>query len=459
MFSDKEYIIVCGGGLGVCFWFFILRISGALSNGQTPWVFEHMRSMQSLVIIPFAILIYLHIRMLYEARKFMDDKLKEGFKDSYKFLYWSETISVVIALTFIFGLFDLPYYIDAWNSDPIWALKLSFYPYWWYEAFLTGFLHGSTSYQTAVVWYYPLFIFSLVLEIITYKKYFFAKSIYCHLHPSVPCSDIYNAFLTKYKNGRNSHNLIIQKDELAEIEIPENSQYKAIPKKEQSEEDVESPLGKNLGNNSLYVVDENLLPKRRNVFKTQAEIDEENGFFGGEDIKDNMFLFKRSKNAENQKSEPKNTANTQSAAQSGSAEESNPTVQGKKDQPLDHEIPMDFDYQSFYRTNKEKELQSKNKSAEATLTGLDITESTAAKGSAAANQPMESGAAIDDEIPLDFDYQSFYRFKEEKKEEKQEETENANAQANLVTCPFCGTVNANGREECIFCGAELNTQE
>lgn len=441
MFSDKEYILIGGVGIGVSFCYFILRISIPLTSalgGMIDWVLSYVRIMQSLVIIPFAILTVLHIRMLYEARKFMDDKLKEGFKDSYKLLYWSETITVVIVLTLLFGLLDLPYYISAWKLDPIRALKLSFYPYWWYEAYLTSY--SLTSYQYAVVWYYPLFLFSLIFEIITYKKYFFAKSIYCHLHPSVPCSDIYNAFSTRRRN-KNPHSLVVPKDELENIEVPP---CEAIPQKEKKQTDPSSPLGKNLGNNTLYVVDENLLPQHKNAFKTQAELDaEEGGFFSGEETVYNMMFFaKRKKEAELNKKEK--DASVIDANLSGKKEETIPAVSPQpKEEPLDQEIPLDFDYQSFYR--------SKNRSADKEKeTDSPFQQSPSVNGSTD-TAPAQSGNALDDEISLDFDYQSFYKVKD-KKEEKDKKKE----ESNLISCPFCGTLNAGDREECIFCGAALS---
>lgn len=391
MLSDSEYYLVGGVGIGLGFVYFIFKLSvtlGGVMGKRIDFAESYMLFMQCMVFLLFIGLIFIHICMLYVAKKHYF-KIKKDFNKYYTYLYWSETLSVLAALSLLFALADFVAYIAAWKTDPLETLKMSFFPYWFYDTFSNG---NTENNSLAVVWYYPLFILSTVIQLISYNSFYKTKKRYSYFYPSVPCSDIYNAFSTRRKN-KNPHSLIIPKDDLEDIEVPP---CEAIPQdlnKKNKEERLRAlGIGKNLSSNSLYVIDPGLLKKRKNTFITQAEIDaEESGSFSGEETVNDMLFFKRKKEAELKKEENK----TDSGISEIAVEKAAPAAAEKpKEKPLDQEIPLDFDYQSFYRARDKKEEGSK----------------------------------------------------------KAEEN-------NLAPCPFCGTLNTKDREECIFCGADLNNEQ
>ncbi len=446
MFSDKEFLLVFGGGMGLSFFYLILRLSAGVDNKAEMVVSGTMIFMQIIPFLLYMALLVIHIKMLYYAKRFMDKSVEGEFKKSFKLLNYSEMITVLSVFWILLISADFPNFYESWAQNPVSALKISFFPYWFFETFM----HGRTgNWQFTILWHLPLTVFSALFEVFTYKKYYKAKHRYTHMYPSVSAPDFFNAFISKRKKGR-STSLIIPTDSLEEIEVPP---CETVPRKDNGKTDPYSPLGKNLGNNSLYVVDSELLGKRKNTFKTQAEIDaEEGGFFSGEDADDTMisFLPKRKKNID-KKSEEYAKLQSQNLSNSEKIQPQPVQAENKADdpteKPYDEEIPLDIDYQSFYRTNKEKEILEQQKQ-NAQNPNIMAAEAGMLSGSDA---QAKHEKALDDEIPLDIDYQSFYKVKdtEEKKAEKEKSK-------NLVPCPFCGTLNLEDRDECIFCGAELN---
>lgn len=345
-------------------------------------------------IIPFILysaLIYFHVKMLYLSGKFLNRSVEGDFKKTSRLLNYSEMITVLSVFWIFLLLTDIPTFINLWAEYPAAAAKLSLFPYW---------LICDISYRWdyAIMWFLPFTLFSAVLEIVTYTKYYKAKKLFTYLYPSVDAPDFYNTFISARKKER--HTLVIPKDNLEEIEVPPCEA--AAPKEKKGKEtDPSSPLGKNLGNNSLYVVDPELLNnKRRNTYKTQAEIDaEEGGFFSREEGTDDMISFF-----------PKRKANIDKQSQ---------------------------EYSRIQILNEMGNVQPEDLKAEKT---------------------PQKNTPYDSEIPLDFDYQSFYRTKDPKEKEESKENE-PKKEVTLITCPFCGTVNPEDRNECIFCGASLESEK
>ena len=351
----------------------------------------------ALQIIPFALylaLTVIHIKILYLSKKFMDRSVEGDFKKTYQLFNYSELLTVLSAFGILIMSIDIPTFINILKENFSIAVKLSFFPYW-----LTCDLFNRWDF--AVMWHLPFTVFSVVLEIFTYAKYFKAKQRFTYLYPSVDVPEFYNAFISARRKER--HTLIIPKDNLEEIEVPPCD---VIPPKEKNEKepDPTSPLGKNLGNNSLYVVDPELLKdKRRTTYKTQAEIDaedEEYGrFFGREEGTDDMISFF-----------PKRKANIDKQSQ---------------------------EYSRIQILNEMGNVQPEDLRPK--------------------EQPQKSNTPYDSEIPLDFDYQSFYR--NDPKEKEQPKKEEHKEEHTLISCPFCGTVNPDDREECIFCGASIESEK
>lgn len=391
MFSTKEYFAVFGVGIALSLLCFICRLCIALNAAAANIVGGIAVFLQCIPFVLYLVLTVIHINILYLSRKFMDRSVEGDFKKTYKLFNYSELLTVASVLGIMLMSMDVPNFINILKTDFSTAVKLSFFPYW-----LTCDLFNRWDY--AIMWHLPFTVFSAALEVFTYTKYFKAKERFTYLYPSVDVSDIYNAFISARKKER--HTLIIPKDNLEEIDVPP---VDVIPQKEKNEKktDSSSPLGKNLGNNSLYVVDPELLNnKRRTTYKTQAEIDaEEGGFFSREEGTDDMISFF-----------PKRKANIDKQSQ---------------------------EYSRIQILNEMGNVQPEDLKA---------------------NKTPQTNTPYDSEIPLDFDYQSFYRTKDPKEKEEPKKEEHKE-EVTLISCPFCGTVNPDDRDECIFCGASIESEK
>ncbi|MBD5081522.1 MAG: hypothetical protein HDT44_07130 [Ruminococcaceae bacterium] len=392
MFSTKEYALVALE-LAFSILYFICQLCMMIDSKTAELVSIIVVFFQIIPFVLYTLLTFIHIKMLYLSAKFMKRSVEGDFKQTFTLLKYSEMITVLCVFwVFLFSI-DISTFINIWADYPAAAAKLTFFPYW-----LTCDISYRWTY--AIMWFLPYTVFTVILELVTYSKYYKAKKRFTFFYPSVDVPNFYNAFISARRKER--HTLIIPKDNLEEIEVPPDDRIPPTEKNEK-EPDPSSPLGKNLGNNSLYVVDPELLNnKRRNTYKTQAEIDAEDEygrFFGREEGTDTMISFF-----------PKRKANIDKQSQ---------------------------EYSRIQILNEMGNVQPEDLKPK--------------------EQPRNSNTPYDSEIPLDFDYQSFYR--NDPKEKEQPKKEEHKEEYTLITCPFCGTVNPDDRDECIFCGASIESEK
>lgn len=451
MFSDKEFLLVFGGGLSTALLYMVCKLSVTIDISAAEVIGFLLPFLQLIPLSLYLTLLVIHINLLYESRKFMGKSVDGSFKNTFKLLNYSEVITVICVFWVFLIFIDIPTFYTAWASEPAGAAKMSFFPYWLFDTFIRG---GNYNWRFAVLWHLPFTIFTVIFEIITYSKYFKARHRYTNMYPSVPAGDFYNTFISRRRRER--HNLVIPTDNLEKIEVP---RCEAISEDSLKNQDGSSPLGKNLGNNSLYVVDSELLSKRRNTFKTQAEIDaEEDGFFSREEAEDTMisFLPKRKKNID-QKSEEyeriqkQNQGNPESVRSDTQKPAEAEEKTQNKNMPYDSEIPLDFDYQSFYRVKETKDEKDGGKEAS------DKEEETE-------KQSFEPCSFCGTLNPEDREECIFCgaQLKSEEPEEEEEDfwqlIKGKSEPRELKPCPFCGTLNPKGRKECIFCGIDIDSE-
>ncbi|MDE7281815.1 MAG: hypothetical protein K2N36_08780, partial [Ruminiclostridium sp.] len=178
MFSTKEYFAIFGAGVALSLLYFVCRFSIAINVDAAEVVGGIAVFLQCIPFLIYSALTVIHVFILYLSRKFMDRSVEGDFKKTYKLFNYSEVLTVASILGIFVMSMDIPNYVNILKADFSMAVKLSFFPYW-----LTCTLFDRWNY--AIMWHLPFTVFSIVLELITYKKYFKAKQRFTYLYPSV----------------------------------------------------------------------------------------------------------------------------------------------------------------------------------------------------------------------------------------------------------------------------------
>lgn len=354
MFSGKEFVVFgVSIGFGLSYMIFKLsyEIAKNMANQDIAAIRDFMLGYHALIFLLYAVLLLIHVLMLLVSRRFVKNPVKENFDRNDWFIRASGTLWLFVAISLIMALFDGLHFLEMWVSQPYQALEFSNFFYWVYRVYSDPIPELS---QIAVLWQLPMIIFEILFCLFAYKRYYEAKKLFTNLFPNVARDGIYNAFSSLRK-----------KEDTVHIKPPEDNLgiYGVDDADEAAKNgDGISPLYKPVGNNTLYSVDPK--PKEKNILRTQAEIDSEEGWF----------------------SESGGTApNIKPVTEANGNRITMPSA----DEAGQELIPTEFDF------SKMKLAPSKN-----------------------------TDTAQRDEV-------------------------------NTQSCPLCGYLNAEGRGECEFCGAEL----
>lgn len=258
MFSMKELAVFSASiGFGLAYMAFKLsyEIAKTAANQDIVAVRDFLLRYQIFVFFLYVLLILAQLLMIYVARRFVKNPVKENFENTGWITVAAGTLWLFAAVSFIMAMFDGLHFLAMWVMRPLEAIKFSCFFYWVYRIYNNPIPELS---QIAVLWQIPMLLIEVFLGLHAHHKYYDAKKLFSGLYPNIVRTGIYNAFSSRSKNGNRLH-----------IKAPEDI---AEPAKEQNDDGI-SPLRKSLGSNSMYSV--NPPPKEKTIIKTQSEIDEE----------------------------------------------------------------------------------------------------------------------------------------------------------------------------------------